>query len=134
MSEILKVVPEAGQLTYNQRAMNLVLEVPENDISNIYAEVVNSCFELVDDEYMETSDCLSLMEMCADVHAKMFAEYILYKIFGDEAAGDLWDDVSRITEFLPEHLQNILDEVDGGRTVDQILNGDYDEDEEMDDE
>lgn len=136
MSVNQKVEAEAVQLTYNQRAKNLVMEVPDDDFAYIYKEAVTNYTDVLDEQSLAKLDCLTLMKKCAEIHAQFFAEYILKKILGEYAAEHILEGFSN-SEFNFQYLQNILNQLDAGATVDQLLEDaedDDEEDEEEDDE
>lgn len=133
MSGNQKVEAEAVQLTYNQRAKNLVMEVPDDDFSNIYKEAVTNYTDVFDEQSLAKLDCLTLMENCAEIHAQFFAEYILQKILGEDDAEAILEGFSN-SAFNFEHLQDILNQLDAGATVDELLENAEDDDEEDEEE
>lgn len=133
MSGNQKVEAEALELTYNQRAKNLVMEVPDDDFAYIYKEAVTNYTDVFDEQSLAKLDCLTLMENCAEIHAQFFAEYILQKILGEDDAEAILEGFSN-SAFNFEHLQDILNQLDAGATVDELLENAEDDDEEDDDE
>lgn len=133
MSENQTVEAEAVELTYNQRAKNLIMEVPDEDFSYIYKEAVTNYTDVLREKDWEEIDSLTLMQGCAEVHSQFFAEYILQKLFGEEDAEQILEGFHS-TAFNFEHLQEILNELDAGGTIDQFLEDEDGEDEDEDDE
>jgi hypothetical protein len=121
------------ELTYNQRAKNLLMEVPGDDFSEIYKEAVTNYTEVLDEQSLDELDCLTLMKNCAEIHDQFFAEYILQKILGEDDAEAILEGFSN-TEFNFQHLQDILNQLDDGATVDDLLEDEDDEDDEEDEE
>jgi hypothetical protein len=133
MSENQKVEAEEVELNYNQRAKNLVMDVPDDDFSFIYKEAVTNYTDVLDEQSLAKLDCLTLMENCAEIHAQFFAEYILQKILGEDDAEAILEGFSN-SAFNFEHLQDILNQLDAGATVDELLENAEDDEEDDDDE
>ncbi len=113
---------DEAQLTYNEKAKNLVMGVPSNDFSHLYSEAVINYTEGLDDDDFEELDCVTLMESIAEIHAEFFAEYILDKTLNKEDSEKIFASFNKSFNFY--HLQNILNALDAGCTIDQYLNND----------
>jgi len=117
MSKTKKTVEK----TYNQKAKEALLDVSKKDFWFIYKNAVMSSNGLLPDGVVEEIDCMSLMNIYAEEHNGLFAEYILCGILTDEDFNKLLNSsVSRECSYA-EHLQFILNALDAGSTVDQIL-------------